>query len=299
VALRLGELPGAGLIGGMEGCENLYLDPRSLRAYVTSLGGRIYLLDGPDGERLRVVRALDTGGYALGIDAGPDGRLYAGICPAASNREWKSPGGAIARLDRELGGFTLLTGPYPCLNGLAFDDQGRCFFASSNFNFLFPDGKLYVLQVGSGGQVAPPRLFADKVGLANGVLWDPASGRLLLSDTLQSIRSFSPRTGESRLEYRKAAFREAFDDFCLDAEGRLWMSDPVAWSLKMYDPARDLLIRFRIEGFGQASSCRVRREEGKQILYVTELRSPVKDRRFPYNGRGVLRVPLESFPPVP
>jgi len=124
------------------------------------------------------------------------------------------------------------------------------------------------------GGVSTPRPFAEEVGLANGLCWDPAGGRLLLSDTLQSVRSFSPRTGEGRMVYRKSGFREAFDDLCADAEGRLGMSDPQGASLQVYDPARDLLGRFDIEGFGQASSCRIRREAGREILYVTELRSP-------------------------
>ena len=125
---------------------------------------------------------------------------------------------------------------------VAIDDAGWCYFASSNFSFVFP-------------------------------------------------------RGEATLIYRKGAFREAFDDLCVDGQGRLWMTDPTCPTLKVYDPADDSLVRIRITGFGQASSRRIRVEEGREILYVTELFAPERDRHNRYNGRGVLRVALESVMP--
>ncbi|MDA3901300.1 MAG: hypothetical protein PF637_12375 [Spirochaetes bacterium] len=73
------------------------------------------------------------------------------------------------------------------------------------------------------------------------------------------------------------------------------MTDPINHTLKMYDPSNDTLIRYNISGFGQASSCRIRIEDDDEILYITELVAPNKNRENPYNGRGILRVPIKSF----
>ena len=88
---------------------------------------------------------------------------------------------------------------------------------------------------------------------------------------------------------------EAFDDLCTDSRDRLWMTDPNRRTIKRYDPATDTLVRYHLDGFGQASSCRIRVENGEEIMYITELKSPEKEGDNPYNGRGVLRVPLRSL----
>lgn len=307
ISVSLDELPEARLISGMSGCENIYLDPDSQRVYVTSLAGAIHLLDVNEAGRLEVDRTLEVDGYALGIDRGPDGNLYVAIAEVVSDEVWKEVGGSVARVDPQLQRATILTSPFPAINGVAVDDAGRCYFATSNFNFFAPEGAIYVMNPA----FAQPELLVDGLGLANGVCFDRLNGRLLVADTLQSVTAYdlsnrmnpSPTDGNGRLAgrivYRKTRFKEAFDDICVDGAGRIWMTDPIGATLKRYDPATDSLLSITVEGFGQSSSCRIRQEDGIEILYVTELVAPEgsEDARSDgWSGRGVLRVPVSSLP---
>ncbi len=294
VKVNLADLRDARLIEGMRGAENLYLDPGSSHVYVTTLEGVIYLADADSGA---VLGSLKAGSYALGIDKGPDGFLYVGVCQGNGEADWKKTGGAVCRMDLALKGATPVTGNYPCLNGLAFDQQGSIFFASSNFDFMFPKGSVYCLAVTPDGPAGEAVRCDFPIGLANGMSYDRTGKRILLSDTLEAVWTLAGNDGGFRADpvYRKAALQEAFDDLCVDSRGRLWMADPARGNLKVYDPAADSLVRFTISGFGQASSCRIRVEEGREILYVTELVGPVKEKDAKYNGRGVLRVPILSL----
>ena len=71
VAADLDELDGAAVLEVGKGCEGLYLEPTSLRVYVTDCWGNVHLLDGPSREELRLVKSGKLGdGRAGGIDAG-------------------------------------------------------------------------------------------------------------------------------------------------------------------------------------------------------------------------------------
>lgn len=301
------------------GCENLWLDPDSNRVYVTSLNGLVTLLDGASPQELRPVKALKAGGYALGIDRGPDGFIYAAVSPAADMKEWQKKGGYVARIGADLESAVRVTGYWPCINGFAFDGSGAGYLASSNFNFLMPKGVIVRFTLPPAGAAdsspdqsspADSRLAADetvvaRMGLANGLVYDRNRNAVLYTDTLETAGLLSPgdpsgdgKDGSKPL-YRKAALKEAFDDLCASADGRLWMTDAVRGGLKVWNPDSGALVRYAIAGMGQLSSCRTRLEDGKEILYCTELVSPVRDRKNPYSGRGVFRIPLESFPDRP
>lgn len=299
VELDLSDKADCRFYDGIPACENCWPEPGSLRLYVTTLKGELCLLDGPNGMELSRVSTLNPGGYVLGIDKGPNGDLYAAVCPGTSEKEWRTTGGYIARITPGFDAAVPVTGHYPAINGLAFDRRGQGYFATGNFNFIAPRGQIMVFSVLPDGDVSEPKEASSPMGLANGLFWDGNGERLLYTDTLETAGILVPETGELQVLYRKTVPMEAFDDLCVDARGRLWMADPIRPTLKMYDPGRDLLIRYRIKGFGQASSCRIREENGQEILYVTELAAPQKDRKNRFNGRGILRVPLNRFPDVP
>ncbi|MBN2435799.1 MAG: SMP-30/gluconolactonase/LRE family protein [Spirochaetes bacterium] len=293
--VKMEDLKGARFYGDMPACENIYLDENSNRVYVTSLEGYIFLLDGPSGHELSIVKSEHVGGYALGIDRAGDGQLYAAICKETSEKYWKNTGGYIARVSSDLDKVEPLTDEYPAINGLAFDNKGYGYFATSNFSFIFPGGKIMRFLIDNNGVLSEPQPYTEDIGLANGLLFSSSQKRLYYSNTLVNAGFISSQNRDNIIVYQKTKMKEAFDDLCLDSDERIWMTDPINHTLKVYDPESDKLIRYKISGFGQASSCRIRMEEGEEILYITELVAPEKNSEKQYNGRGILRVPVKSF----
>ena len=72
VAVDFADLDGAVVVDVGKGCENVYLEPASFRAYVTDCWGNVHLVDGPSREGLRLVKSAKLAdGKACGIDGGP------------------------------------------------------------------------------------------------------------------------------------------------------------------------------------------------------------------------------------
>jgi sugar lactone lactonase YvrE len=296
VTVSVDSLAGSRLYDGMSGVENLWLDPDSNRVAACTLSGALHLLDGEKGESLSIVRTLSIDGYFLGIDRGPDGSLYAAVTDARNDGAWIKKGGHVARIADDFSSLVPVTGDFPSINGLAFAGWGDFLFATSNFNFIRPKGSIMAFSINPDGTATKPRAIVYKAGLANGLYYDRRTDRVLYSDTLETVRTL-----EGAVIYRKTSFKEAFDDISVDAQGRIWMTDPARPTIKIYDPKTDTLIRYRIEGFGKASSCRVRTEEGEEFIYISELIAPANPGKEKargkrgYDGRGILRVPLSSF----
>lgn len=294
VKIALSELNGAVFVQGMNACENLYVDKGTMRVYVTDLGGFLHLLDGESREKLKLIKSLKIGQLGLGIDKGPDGSLYVGFSQY-DTQGWIKKGGAIYRVDPELRHFVKLTTDYPAINGLAFDGTGCCYFATSNFSFFHPKGTVYIMQIAPDGSYTTPEIFLDNIGLSNGLHYSARENRMYLSDTLETVSSFSPGGQSMDVIYRKTKYMESTDDICTDRQGNLWMSDPFDSTLKKYNPKKKQLVRYDIDGIGQTSACGIREEEGEEVLYVTEIkkkRDPMSD---VYDGRGVLVVPMQSL----
>jgi sugar lactone lactonase YvrE len=289
--VALSELPGAYWIDGMQAVENLYLDPSSHRVYATDLAGYVHQLDGESWDRLEIVRSVKLGESALGIDRGPDGALY--VCVAQVDlRRWRTVGGSVVRLDPEMGSWKPITDPFPSINGLAFDGQGRAYFASSRFTPLPARGGVYVMDVNSTSAASSPKLLFAGLGMTNGMRLGP-EGRVYFTDTLVGTYAFSPDGGAPSLVYRKTRRTEGFDDLCIDGEGRLWMADPGRSTVKLFDPRADRLLRFRIEGIGQISACGLRVSEGREILYLTEIHRSTNPLLGSHDGRGVVVIPVD------
>jgi hypothetical protein len=295
VRVNLEELHDARFVQGMQSGENLYLDPTSMQAYVTDLNGYVYLLNGHSWNDLEIVKSLKIGTFALGIDKGPDGWLYVGVSEH-DMLGWIEQGGAIFKLDMALEQPVKLTESYPALNGVAFDGEGRCYFATvSEYDFLHPNGEVYIMEVAPDGTHSEPQKLLSNVGLANGIHYNKQLNKLYLSNTIERVVAFNPCQTAIDEIYLKTKYLEAIDDLCTDSQGNLWMTDPFDSFVKMYDPQTKHLIRYVIDGVGQTSSCGIRNENGEDILYVTEIKTKREPLSETYDGRGVVILPLQSL----
>lgn len=297
VKLALDDLDRAIFIEGMHACEGLYVEQDSMRVYVTDLGGHIHLLDGESREHLEIIKTLDTGRTGLGLEKGPDGFLYAVLgIDRYDTPAWAEQGGAVYRVNAEFNQLVRMTDHYPAMNGLACDAAGGCYFASSNWNFFKPEGKVYRFQIAPDGSFSTPEPVFQELGLANGLHYNAREHRMYLSDTLEQVAAFTPSEHSLELIYQKVKGMEAFDDICTDRQGNLWMTSPLETTLKVYNPQTKQLVRFDIEGVGQTTACAIREENGEEVLYVTELN---KKRSLwsmtAYDGRGLFIVPVKSL----
>ena len=293
VEADLGNYRGVALVSGMNGCENLYLDQDSLRLYVTDLHGYVHLINGPSRNELKLVKSkMIAGEFALGIGAGPDGNLYV----AASEKNWMKQGGAVYRVDRDLEKVEKLTGNMPGINGLTFDPSGNLYLATSNMSFLRPRGAIYLMKFNPDGKFTAPEVWAGGRKIVNGMYFSGKENRLYFSETLSGVYRVGPESGQVEEVFAKAKTMDFFDDLCQDQAGNLWVADPGSGSLKEYIPGSGELVRFKIKGIGQVSSCRIRIENGEEIIYLTELkRQPNKMLFGKFDGRGVFSLPLAEL----
>jgi sugar lactone lactonase YvrE len=292
--LRFSELEDAFLIEGMSAAENLHLDGASRKVYVTDLAGRLHEIDGPSWNRLALVRSVQLGTSAFGVDRGPDGALY--VCVSnVGLRRWRKTGGAMLRVAPDLGSWETLADGFPGINGLAIAGDGQAYFASSPFHPLQAKGGVHRMPVAVDSTPSAPELAAAGLGMTNGVHFAASDGRVYFTETVVGAFAWSPADGDVKTIYRKTHWIEGFDDLCLDAQGRLWMADPGRSAVKCFDPATRHLTRFLIEGIGQTSACGIRPECGRDILYLTELhesRNPLIAGR---DGRGLVVIPIDEL----
>jgi sugar lactone lactonase YvrE len=230
----------------------------------------------------------------MGLAKEDEGSMIAAVCTQPI-KEWRDRGGAIQRIDSTFTGMEPVSGEFPSMNGVCVDHKGNIYFASSNFNFFNPDGAVYRILKRDDGSYSDPAIFVKNAGLANGLYFDPYQQLIFLSNTIGGVYSFSP--GDSTLNevYLKLRFLEACDDLCTDISGNIWMTDPGYSTVKMFNPGTAVLTRFIIKGIGQTSSCRIRTENGEEILYITELKTRQKPLSEHFDGRGVLIVPARSL----
>jgi sugar lactone lactonase YvrE len=120
--------------------------------------------------------------------------------------------------------------------------------------------------------------------------------RLYFSETLSGVYRVDPGSGQAEKVFAKAKTMDFFDDLCQDQAGNLWVADPGSGSLKKYVSGTGELVRFKIRGIGQVSSCRIRIENGEEIIYLTELKQQPNKMLFgKFDGRGVFSVPLAEL----
>ncbi len=288
IPIEMDSLENARFIQGLNGCENLCFDLVSEGYYVSSLDGNITFLG--SGQQ----RSYKAGAGVSGLSVGKDGSLLAAVC-MGSLQDWKSRGAAIYRISGGFNAMERLSEDYPSMNGICHDSAGNLYFTTSNFKFMDPQGAVYRMNYKGNGNYALPELFIPEVGLANGLYYDKNQDRIYFSNTIGGVYSFTPDSPVLKEEYLKTGFMENCDDLCTDSGGNIWITDPGQGTVKMFNPGTGSLTRFIIEGMGQASSCRIRVEGGLDVLYITELKAPSKNKPESFNGRGVLIVPAQSL----
>ena len=294
VSISLDSISDAMFITGMNACENLVLDQENRDLYVSCLDGHIYLLSPDSAGNMVLSKSFKAGNAVMGIVIDKAGDLIAAVC-GHSLEEWRTKGGALYRISRDFSEKTRITDDFPSMNGICIDAYGTLYFASSNFDFINPEGNIYRMKNKGDGMFQSPEPHIIDAGLANGLYYDPFQDHIFYSNTTGGVFGFGPGDTVLQEVYLKLRFIEACDDLCTDIGGNIWMTDPGYSTIKMYNPGTKRLVRFIIDGVGQTSSCRIRSEDGLEMLYITELKTkhnPLSDK---FDGRGVLVVPAQSL----
>lgn len=288
VELTLDEIDESKFLTGIKGAENICLDKNSLKVFISDISGYITILNGKSFKNLEIQKSEKVGNLVLGLAQDSDSNIYAGICNYSVN-EWKEKGGAVFRFDSNLKGMTKLTTEYPGINGMTIDNNGQLYFASSNFDIFNAKGNIFKIDLNHPTQVD---LFISDTGMANGLYYDSKWDKVLYSDTTSGVYTFNFDTPHLTQIFKPQKLWGLIDDLGTDSKGRVWMSDPGASFVKCFNPRTNNIVYFTIEGLGQASSCRVRKENGRDIIYITEL--TLKGKGI-YDGRGVIIFPIESL----
>jgi sugar lactone lactonase YvrE len=291
VDLNLDEISSAVFTSGIEGCENLWLDPGSMRVLVTDLTGNISELNGSSRDSLKITNQLKLADFVTGIDVSEQHEIIAAACKGTVD-DWKKTGGHLYQIDSSLTTATKIGGPIPSVNGIAFGPEGRLYVTSSNFNAFDPKGQVLSLDFENP---IDTKVVIHEAGMANGLYYEHKTGEFLLSNTVEGIFRIYKDSFAFEPVYFKTAFMEYTDDICKDDRGNLWMTDPGNSTVKVLIPGDTLLVRFRIKGIGQTSSCRTRIENGDEIIYITELKQEQAPMSNVNDGRGVLSVKLEEL----
>lgn len=293
------------------GVENVLPVAGSNIVYASDLSGFVTRFDGPDRASLSIAATRKLGDYCLGLASGRDGTVYVAVSDGG-NTGWNEGRTSILALGEDLAERGSIPVGLPCLNGIAIDARGGLWLASSNFNFLHPEGAISYISFAPSPDDAPSDAKEAMVTVATGGLFNGlcarSDGTVLAADTLSSIYSFSEADADRALSgakpiatkprsplalYRKTSFIEAFDDVCADSRGRIWSANPLSKGrIAVYDPATRERRVVELPRFGYASSCRIRIEGTREILYVSELRAPDGSG---FNGRGVLCFPIDAL----
>jgi len=294
ISVKLNSLDGARFITVMNGCENIFLEEGTTDFYVSCLDGKINHLDHDLSGIPGINKSLKAGNAVMGLSVDKEGNLIAAVCNY-SLKEWRTKGGALYRISRDLVTMEKISGDYPSVNGICNDSAGNLYFTSSNFNIFRPEGTIYRMLYIGDGLFQFPEPFIRDAGLANGLFYDHHQDKIFFSNTMGGIFEFAPKENILKEVYLKTRFMEACDDLCTDISGNIWITDPGYSTVKMYNPATNRLVRFIIEGIGQTSSCRIRSENGLEMLYITELKTSHQPVSYKFDGRGVLVVPAQSL----
>jgi sugar lactone lactonase YvrE len=162
-------------LGGGSAGEDVALDAAG-RVWTGLADGRIVRLDGPDAAPVELV---NTGGRPLGLDFGPDGRLY--VADAKRGLIAVSEDGTIDDYDVEVEGHRL---------GLADDVEvtanGMIYVTDATWKFPFEDWRLDIIEARPNGRLIAvdsrtrkAKLVRGDLYFPNGVAVDP-SGRFVL-----------------------------------------------------------------------------------------------------------------------
>lgn len=288
VNIALEEIEDSRFIKGITGAENICLDPDSMKVYISDISGYLTLLDGESFKELQIYKSKKVGSLVLGLAQDLDKNLYAGICNY-DVEQWKEKGGAVYKFDSNLEDMGKITSDYPGINGMTIDNNDQLYFASSNFDAFNSQGNIFKIDLNNSSKVD---IFISDTGMSNGLYFDSQLNQIFYSDTTTGVYTFNINTPILTRVFEPQRFWGLIDDLGTDSNGRIWMSDPGGSFVKCFDPQSNKLIYFKINDLGHASSCRVRNENGRDILYITEL--TLKGKGI-YDGRGLIIFPIDSL----
>lgn len=272
------------VIGGMEGVENIYTVPDSMDLYVSDCSGHLYKVSYND--KFEITKKVKVGDFALGITM-DKGNLYF----AASECDWSNVGGSIYKTDSSLTKVEKITKKYPGINGVTSDDKSNIYFTIGKMNPIDKSGIIY--KFNSTSMKAEPEAFLTDLKCPNGLDYDKKNNRLIFSETFKGINEMDLYTKQKTEVFGKSRVVEGFDDVCKDSKGNYWVGDQPNGFIKMYNPKQNRVFYFRSKQLGVSSSCKIRIENGKEILYVAEIKRTQKSKK--YDGRGVFIFDLEDF----
>jgi sugar lactone lactonase YvrE len=299
VVATLDSLPDAHFVTGMNGAENLCFMPGGKGFFVTCLDGQIHLVDRDGTGNFKIIRSIQPGTAVTGICAVSDSLLAVVVCKNP-REDWISKGGSVCLMPVTMDTLIRISEDMQAANGICADSHGNLYLASCNFSFLHPKGNIYLLQKTSAGSYsAPAPLFESNAGLANGIFYDRSQDRIFFSNTIGGTYSFVPGEHSFKPEYLKLEFMEACDDLCTDISGNIWMTDPGNSTVKIFNPGTNRLTRIVVKGMGQTSTCRIRNENGYEIVYLTELKQENQTAQTIFDGKRVLIVPAKDLLGLP
>lgn len=275
-------------VKGMKGAENIYLDKKSLDFYATDCSGSVYKVSGYSRKTLTIVKSLNLGAYALGIDMSTDGNLYV----AASGKDWLEIGGRVFKVDSELRNYIPVTGYYPGINGVIIKGT-TIYFAAGKMSFFSKDGSIYKMTIPQEGEEVSPDTFISGLKSPNGLNLNWEGDKLIFSETFTGISSAGLDGNSIESVFGKSRVVEGFDDLAVDSYGNYWVADQPNGFIKMYNPVIKRVYYFRHKDLGIASSCRIRVENSENILYISEIKRSKKSKN--YDGRGVIALPVEQL----
>jgi sugar lactone lactonase YvrE len=276
----------------MHGAENIYLDTSSPSIYVTDLSGTIYLVNESGDGKLFISASIDFGELATGIIEGKDGFLYAGGSRYPEKDYLREEGGSVFRIDKELNRYEILYSAYRGINGLATDSDGHLYFTTGNLKFLSPEGALYKMSYDPAQNTyGKPVKVIDSLGSANGLYYSEYYDALIITETFSGISKIDLSSNTVVPLLNKSKMVEGFDDVTVDSKGRIWVAEPVGGFIKVFDPAGKKLTRFRIEGLGVASSCRIRMDKNhEEVIYICE-----RQHKKNNDGRGLITISINQL----
>ena len=276
-------------IKGMSGCENIYLSTTDLKFYVSDLNGYLYFFDiDLSSNDFKITNKIKLDFYVLGITKGIDGSIYV----ATSSKKWLDEGGVIIKINEENNIQEKVSDYYPGINGLTSDSEGNLYFTAGNMSFLQPNGAIYIIKK-ENNEFKREEILADNLKSPNGLYYDRNEHTLAFTEVFTGTKEIDLEKGDINLIFGKTRIVEGFDDLCKDRNGNYWVADPPNGAIKMYNPIKKEVIRFVFEEFGIASSCKIRVENGEEMLYITEIKQSNKSKE--YDGRGVLILPINQL----
>ncbi|HZK19975.1 MAG TPA: SMP-30/gluconolactonase/LRE family protein [Treponemataceae bacterium] len=285
VTIDISTLGNVQWLTGITAPENILLSNTSSDFYVTDLHGFIHRVKKDEIENEYVVKdSQKIGKSALGLAWANDlnTELFVGVCL----ENWPKPGGSVFKMSSDLQNIERISNNYSGLNGFATDAHGELYIATSNFNMLYPKGSI----INIGGKTGDT--LVTKTKAVNGLFYDDKTNSLFYSEVFTGISQFDFASETSHTVLGKSKILEGFDDFCIDSQNNLWIADPPSNLIKMYWPDEKIVYHIKIEGFGVASSCRIRHENGEDYIFITELN---KVNYSKTDGRGVLILPLKEL----